>query len=163
MVAKKKRTQENETLERILRFMFLAWVIGILCGGGLYHIFGNTFEEGKQGVYNLELDKTTIYHDRFDLQVFPHVAFHELGHHIWYKRLNESQRLEFAGYYNHNPQSVTEYGATDASEDFAERYAHSIICRWYEPQTDNEQKDAFIAQTHIENQVVLSHQMWGIR
>jgi hypothetical protein len=162
MVAKKKSTQNAEQLKEVPILLLVAYILGALAGAGAYHILSNMQTE-YDGVYNVPLDRTTIHHNKFELQVFPHVAFHELAHHIWNKRLNESQKLEFAGYYNHNPQSATEYGSINAEEDFAERYAHSIICRWYEPRTDNEQKDAFIARTHTEYQVVLSHQVWGLR
>lgn len=50
---------------------------------------------------------------------------HELGHRMWYKFLTETDRAEFASLFGDVP-AVSEYGSSNAEEDFAEVFAHYV-------------------------------------
>lgn len=144
----------QKTAKRLILIIMLAWILGLLTGGALMYIIMPKYYDSNAGSYNQFYDRTQIFHKNMGLAHFPHVAFHELAHHIWFKRLNETSRREFEQYYERNINSVTEYGSKNAEEDFAERYAFSIMCRAYKPNTDDSDKDEFIWRVHQEHRVV---------
>lgn len=49
--------------------------------------------------------------------------YHELGHEIWYNELNKSEQIQYCEEYYDPNESVSDYGATECTEDFAEYVA----------------------------------------
>jgi energy-coupling factor transporter transmembrane protein EcfT len=57
-----------------------------------------------------------------DLPKFSRVAWHEVGHHVWYALLNNSQRNEFIAIHDTGVGFPTRYAKTSVDEDFAESF-----------------------------------------
>lgn len=56
-------------------------------------------------------------------------ALHEHGHHIWFTKLNESQKNKWTEiHYDPDSPNVTEYGQTQPMEDFAEYIETTSRC-----------------------------------
>ena len=49
--------------------------------------------------------------------------YHELGHHFWYKYMNQSQRDEYTKLWKESKDFYRDYGKTSAMEDFADTFS----------------------------------------
>lgn len=77
---------------------------------------------GVGAYYRIERDEVTIFSLSRSLHV---LVAHELGHRLWFKFLSQAQRAGFESYFK-DVAAVSEYGGTNAEEDFAEVFAHYI-------------------------------------
>jgi len=77
---------------------------------------------GVGAYYRIERDEVTIFSLSRSLHV---LVAHELGHRLWFKFLSQAQRAGFKSYFK-DVAAVSEYGGTNAEEDFAEVFAHYI-------------------------------------
>ena len=69
-------------------------------------------------------DKIILIHHFKDLPEFLHVIYHEIGHHVFYHVISGAiRKLWVTGIYP-SARPITKYGDKNASEDFAECYAH---------------------------------------
>jgi len=76
------------------------------------------------GAYNPALRTITIDLGEVahDLPTFNEVAWHEVGHHVWYALLNDAQRSEFIAIHNTGVGFPTQYAKQSIDEDFAESF-----------------------------------------
>lgn len=56
-----------------------------------------------------------------------HILFHELGHHVYHRALESSQKKSWVTQIHPHNRHTTDYGARNASEDFAETYALYVL------------------------------------
>lgn len=54
---------------------------------------------------------------------FEHILYHEIGHYVYFRILNKSAKKAWVSAIAYNDDHITDYAATNASEDFAESYA----------------------------------------
>jgi len=69
-------------------------------------------------------DKIILIHQFKDLAEFHHVIYHEIGHHVFYRIINGATRKMWVTDIYPTSRPITKYGDKNASEDFAECYAH---------------------------------------
>lgn len=101
------------TVITILPLGFLVPEVGIKCGGNIGWLYFPTLNK----IYVCEVDDNTkFYRD------------HELGHHFWYKFMDQAQKDKYKILFDKALKEWTgsfhrEYGMTNIEEDFAENFA----------------------------------------
>ncbi|MBR9701167.1 hypothetical protein GOV11_04850 [Candidatus Woesearchaeota archaeon] len=77
------------------------------------------------------------------------VYLHELGHHVWYTKLNWFERRDYSKQYAGDDFRPTPYADTDASEDFAEQFR-----LWYANDTLQRHKGSLWRQMFFQNNII---------
>ena len=72
-------------------------------------------------------ERTIIIYCFDDSERFYHLLFHELGHYVFYHVLGSRLKKQWVTTLFRGSPSISEYGARNASEDFAESYAAYIL------------------------------------
>lgn len=78
--------------------------------------------------YNIAADHVNVYEMRRSNVGFAHWILHELGHRHWFKVLTAGERAKFVDQFK-AVKPVSDYGATQPSEDFAEAFAEYVLDR----------------------------------
>jgi len=82
--------------------------------------------ETFQAFYSNKTDTIYMYHDYFkNNKTGIKTLWHEYGHHIWFRILNNSERQEYSQIYENSTLFVSKYALEGGcKEDFAESYAY---------------------------------------
>jgi hypothetical protein len=75
----------------------------------------------------LQRQRSIIVYDMYSRAMFPHILYHEIGHHVFYLRLDSVVKKHWVTQLFPWSDCVTPYGARSASEDFAESYACYLL------------------------------------
>lgn len=71
--------------------------------------------ENSAGTYNPLTQKIEIKAKNKDIPYIQEIFYHELGHHIWFKIMNETEREQYAF-------SINKTDKEEIQEDFAQKY-----------------------------------------
>jgi len=83
---------------------------------------------GHGGIYFPPTDMVMFYGKGYTADELHYIADHEIGHHVWFRDLNDNQRERYINIYNDSNYYITEYSKTNAEENFAEEYAFYRAC-----------------------------------
>lgn len=78
------------------------------------------------GAYSKEVNAAFIFTKDLNADRLFYVSSHELGHYIYFKKLNEYDRKEYEKIFKDSNNFVTEYSKTNVTENFAEEFAARI-------------------------------------
>jgi len=98
-----------------------AFFMGIL--GSMIYIY-----IGHGGIYFPPTDMVMFYGKGYSADELHYIADHEIGHHVWFRDLNDNQRERYINIYNDSNYYITEYSKTTVEENFAEEYAFYMAC-----------------------------------
>tara|TARA_B110000003_G_C16633046_1_gene527380 strand:+ start:344 stop:847 length:504 start_codon:yes stop_codon:yes gene_type:complete len=81
-----------------------------------------------KGSYYTSEDLKAVVIWRFHrVEEFYHILYHEVGHHVFHKYLQQSERDEWLyGVRKRELTTVSDYACTNAREDFSECYAYKL-------------------------------------
>lgn len=82
------------------------------------------------GAYSKEVNAAFIFTKDLNADRLFYVAAHEIGHYVYFKQMNEYQRLEYEKIFNDSNNYITQYSKTNAPENFAEEFAARIECHY---------------------------------
>jgi hypothetical protein len=80
------------------------------------------------GVYFPPTDMVMFYGKDYSPDELHYIANHEIGHHVWFKYLNDEQRAEYNSIFKNSKYFITEYSKMNVEENFAEEYAFFMAC-----------------------------------
>ena len=83
---------------------------------------------GHGGIYFPPTDMVMFYGKNYSPDELHYIANHEIGHHVWFKYLNDIQRKEYINIFKDSNYFITEYSKTNVEENFAEEYAFYMAC-----------------------------------
>jgi hypothetical protein len=83
----------------------------------LEEYYYNITNDTAAGRYYIQADNIILYTGRSDTTIL-----HEIGHRVWFTKLNESQKEEWTAIHNSNNNTVSNYALKDETEDFAETF-----------------------------------------
>jgi len=111
-------------LKRNTLFYFL---ITSAIGVALLFVIGWTYYNNG-GSYLEHADLIFFYGKGYSADELHYIANHEIGHHVWFIELNDTQRKEYINIFNDSNYYITEYSKTKVEENFAEEYAFYMAC-----------------------------------
>lgn len=76
----------------------------------------------KKGEFR-QNERKIVFFNFDDVGLFYQILYHEIGHFVFFLALNSRAKKRWVTEIFPNSQCISHYGATNASEDFAESYA----------------------------------------
>ena len=94
-----------------------------------YLNFSKEVNSNDMGYFGEDTNNIIIFSKDYYIWNVREIAEHEIGHLIWYRDFNESQRNEYIKIYNQSTWFVSQYASTNVREDFAESYSYWVLER----------------------------------
>jgi hypothetical protein len=78
------------------------------------------------GAYSKEVNLIMLFPKDSTVEWNLYAASHEIGHYVYYKKLSQEDRDLYERIYKDSNMRVSEYGATNVQENFAEEFAQAV-------------------------------------
>jgi len=95
------------------------------------------------GAYSKEANFAVIFTKDLNMDRLVYVSLHELGHYIYFKKLNDIERKQYEQLFNDSNIYITDYSMTNAAENFAEEFAAKIQCYYISDNGSNDRNYYF--------------------
>ena len=104
-------------------------------------------DENNTGEYFQDTKNIIIYTKNREIWDIKRTAYHEIGHYIWFEKLNESQKEEWILLYNH---SISNYGLNDSEKISLLMNGSSVFVSEYAEKNELEDFAESFSAWHLE-------------